>query len=129
MSTLTYEQLTNILQANHGRFIYVPDSEKYHKPEHWPSFKEIAEELFRKKFILDDCDGFVQLNRYILHLWGEESEMVFCRVKSVNEYHLVCHYHGWILDNRFMWPMKKSDLDDYEFISMKDNNNIWREIL
>jgi len=131
---LTYDQLAKILHTNHQQYIYTEDFKKYGVGEYWMTYDEIGRELIQHGFVRGDCDDMTQMNRRSLKiLYNEDSQIVTCGVHQKTLNHAVCYYNGWILDNRFMWPMKASELKDagYHFIAISGFNksDAWHEAI
>lgn len=122
---LTYKTLTSIVHDVHSRFTYVSDIMKYGKREHWVSFNEIPDGRFS-----GDCEDFAQAVRKELAELGEKSRLATCGVNSDTMNHAVCVYDDYVIDNIHHWPMRKSELATYKFISISgfEPGDPWREI-
>jgi len=110
---LNYKELTEIVHNCLDRFRYASDIKNYGKREHWPLFSEIPDEGIFK----DDCDGFAQMVRKELHKRGEESIIQTVGINSRNINHAACRYGEYIIDNMHSFPMSRSQLPGWTFIS------------
>ena len=128
---MTYKELKEILWSVHDRFTYTSDISQFGKPEHWMSFDEIPEGRFS-----GDCDDFAQAIRKEVSKVGGSSRLAVCGVNSDTLNHAVALVDcsdgiTYICDNIHKWPMRKSELATYKFISVSgyETGDPWREII
>jgi len=121
---LDYNELRTILSSVHNRFTYVSDISNFGMPEYWMAMSEIPQGNFE-----GDCEDFANAVRKEILNAGGEATLAVCGVNSRSLNHCVCISGDWVLDNIHKWPMKRSDLATYHFISMMDDEGVWREIL
>ncbi|MCP3675983.1 MAG: hypothetical protein GY829_16165 [Gammaproteobacteria bacterium] len=123
---LKHNKLSKIVSSVHDRFTYVSDIELYNVKEHWISFDDIPDGNFS-----GDCEDFTQAVRKELAAIGEKSRIATCGINSTRMNHAVCIYENWVIDNVHKWPMLKSDLQNYKFISISGFNagDTWHELL
>ena len=121
-----YMELCDLLKLVHNRFTYISDIEEYEESEYWVSFAEIPDGDFS-----GDCEDFTQAVRKELDAINEESRIGLVGVNSSVANHAVCLYNDFVIDNIHKWPMLKTDLMNYTFISASGfkPGDPWREIL
>lgn len=121
--------IQKVLQDIHNsvlrRFVYVSDTIKWHKIEHWESSEELP---LTGKF-QGDCDAFALMCRKICRAKELRSRLIFCRIPDTGEYHLVCECAGYILDNRCLRIAAIQELD-YEWLYMSgfEKGEPWHRI-
>lgn len=100
---------------------YKADIEQYGKPEWWTIANGCG-----------DCEDYALLKRHLLREagYGDAVHMVTCLTET-GEGHcvlLVDTPDGFrVLDNRFPYPMEKSQLPNYQWISI-EVDGVWHEL-
>lgn len=112
-------------------FEYHSDEDVYKVPEQWPTEKEISDQL-ENGMVKGDCDDFAFTCHYALKNNGIVSDLVLCWVtkdKKNDDYHMVCHVNGYIMDNRFSHIMLAYDLsnDGYAWDKIGSGDD-WYEV-
>ena len=109
-----------------ARFIYRSDTLNWDKLEHWESEKEIPD----RGIFYGDCDSFaLAIRKYLRREGINDSRLVFCQTET-GGYHLIIDWQGWLLDNRYDYPVTRDEID-YKFIKISGFNkgDNWRTVV
>ena len=119
-------QLDKMVSSIYEDFVYVPDIEQHKRIEDWRVPDRQADGKYH-----GDCDDFVLLLRQRLRDIGEDSEVIFCMVPTLDgpRGHVVLHYHEWLADCSNLWTFQKSDRPLWTWTKMSNSTlTEWREL-
>lgn len=116
------QELNKIHRDVTSRFTYITDLKKHGLREHWPS----PEQLPTDDKFTGDCDDFALMCRKLCRERNFKSRLVFCKVRELNAYHLVCEVEGYILDNMCGFVVDIHQLDyEWMYISGYEPGDKW----
>ena len=107
-------------------FVYTPDLIQFETREDW----RVPERQDDGKFY-GDCDDFALLLRKQLMDMGEESELIFCLVPTMEGWrgHVVLHYKTYLADCSNLWTFQKSDRPLWTWLKMSSPDlKTWRSL-
>jgi len=121
LKSMSYLELAILQRRVLNRFIYVRDDKNFGQPDYWMSTEEIPEE----GPIRGDCEDFCQAYNVELSKYGERAYVQLVGTKSKRLNHAVCRYNNYLIDNTHSFPITRTDVPFWTFISHSINNKEW----
>ena len=124
--TVDRDQLDKMVSKLFQDFVYTPDQTQFGKREDW----RVPERQEDGKYH-GDCDDFALLLRQQLMDMGEDSEIIFCMVPTMEgpRGHAVLHYKSYLADCSNLWTFQKSDRPLWTWLKMSSPDlKTWRSL-